>query len=610
VGVASYTIGNAAAAGPTFSPGGGDYDTSQTVTLSDATSGSTIYYTINGSTPTTASTKYTAAISVTATETVKAIATASGFNQSGVASAVYTINTATGQCDGMSLGTSVAGTADMNGFVPFQNATTGLVSQWNTNIANAAVDPNNAAIQTTAGFAGESTHVNFGSSSGDGGIPYMIVDSGTTPKVALNIIDYANNSDVVVAPYPANVPIEGSFADCTGWPDTYQGDAHTNVLDRNGCWEYETFNTNYCNGLYDVSEEAIWDMANGNYRPWGWTSTDAAGLSVMAGLLKYDEAASGTIKHAIRYTMQQSKNDANGGYFVEPASHAAGTTYGAPVVEGMRIRLNSTFSISGYSAINQAILTAFQQYGMIMADNGGYLYIQGSYDSRWDDSDLQNLAGIPSSDFTVIQMTPSYPGYDSVTAPTGSAPTISSFTVSDQTISAGIPITFTYSVSGDSYDYIDMIGPVKAGGGSVTIAPTATQTYTLYSVNQYGDNGAGEGYGVTTSTPITIVVPGSTVVAPTFTPVAGTYSAATAVTFNTTTYPYATFYYTTDGSTPTYPPTGTTMEYPVIPPPMSQQDVGALADITVSASSTIKAIAVAPGYSSPSAVSSATYTIN
>ena len=608
VGVASYTIGNGEAAAPVFSPEPGAYDSAQTVTLSDSIAGASIYYTTNGSTPTTNSTRYTSAIAVSATETIEAIATAAGYSQSGVASGVYTINSATGACDGMSVGTSLNGTANLNGFLPFQNATTGLVSQWNTNIANAAIDPNNAAIQTTGGFSGESLHINFGSSPSDGGIPFMIVDSGTTPKVAINVIDYANQSDNVVAPYPNNVPIEGNAADCSGWPDAYQSDSHTNVLDRNTCWDYETYQTNRCNGLYDAAGESIWDMQNGNYRPWGWTSTDVAGLSVMAGLVKYDEAASGTIKHAIRFTMQQSKQDANNGYFVEPASHAGGTSWGAPTVEGMRLRLKSTFNISGFSAINQAILTALQQYGMIMADNGGYLFLQGATDSRWNDGDLVAMAGIPSSDFDVIQMSPAYPGWDSVTAPTGPAPVISNFTASANTVSAGTPVTFTYSVSGDSYDYIDMIGPVRltSGSGSVTVAPTATQTYTLYSVNQYGNNNSGDGYGIVQSTPITIVVPGSTVVPPTFTPVAGTYTGAHVVTLNTTTYPYATIYYTTDGSTPT---TNSTM-YPQVPQPMSPQSVGALESITVSATSTIKAIAVAPGYSSPSAVSSASYTIN
>ena len=519
VGSAAYTISVTQVATPGFSPAAGTYSSSQSVTISDATSGAAIYFTTNGSTPTTASSVYSSAISVTATETLKAIATHSGDTNSAVGSAVYTISSGSGTCDGMSVGTSVAGTADMNGFVPFQNAT-GMTTLWNTNIANAAVDPNNAAIQTTAGYSGLNTHVNFGSSPSDGGIPFMIVDSSQTPSmVPIYVYDYASNSDNVVAPYTTTVPIEGAAADCSGWPDTYQSDSHTNVLDRYTCWDYETYNTNRCNGLYDASEEAIWDMQNGEIRPWGWTSTDAAGLSVMAGLVKYDEAASGTIKHAIRMTMQQTKNDANGGYFVEPASHAAGTTYGAPSVEGMRVRLNSSFNISGYSAINQAILTAFQQYGMIVADNGGYFFIQGATDSRWNDSDLSALAGIPSSDFDVIQMTPSYPGYDSATAPTGSAPVISSFTSTATSISSGSSVTFNFSVSGDSYDYIDMIGPVRltSGSGSVTINPTVTQTYTLYSVNQYGNNCGGSGCGVTVSTPITVKVTGSTLAAPVFT---------------------------------------------------------------------------------------------
>jgi hypothetical protein len=78
------------AATPKFSPGAGSYGSSQTVTISDSTSGATIYYTTNGSTPTTSSTKYTSSITVNSTETVKAIATASGYTNSAVGSAAYT----------------------------------------------------------------------------------------------------------------------------------------------------------------------------------------------------------------------------------------------------------------------------------------------------------------------------------------------------------------------------------------------------------------------------------------------------------------------------------------------------------------------------------------
>jgi hypothetical protein len=89
---AAYTINLQAAATPTFSVAAGTYSTAQSVTLSYTTTGSTIYYTTNGATPTTSSTKYSKAISVSATETVKAIAVASGYSNSAVASAAYTIN--------------------------------------------------------------------------------------------------------------------------------------------------------------------------------------------------------------------------------------------------------------------------------------------------------------------------------------------------------------------------------------------------------------------------------------------------------------------------------------------------------------------------------------
>jgi uncharacterized repeat protein (TIGR03803 family) len=89
---AAYTFGSQAAATPVISPTAGTYTSSQSVTITDSTANATIYYTTNGTTPTASSTKYTGAISVSSSETIEAIAEASGFSNSAVAMATYTIN--------------------------------------------------------------------------------------------------------------------------------------------------------------------------------------------------------------------------------------------------------------------------------------------------------------------------------------------------------------------------------------------------------------------------------------------------------------------------------------------------------------------------------------
>lgn len=89
---AAYTIATTgAAATPSFSPVGGTYTSSQTVTISSTSSGASIYYTIDGSDPTTSSTHYTGPITVSAGTAVNAIAVASGLNNSAIGTANYII---------------------------------------------------------------------------------------------------------------------------------------------------------------------------------------------------------------------------------------------------------------------------------------------------------------------------------------------------------------------------------------------------------------------------------------------------------------------------------------------------------------------------------------
>jgi hypothetical protein len=90
--------GTTAVATPTFSPAGGQYSSAQTVTISTATSDSTIRFTVDGSTPTASSTLYSGPISVPSTRTVNAIGIKSGLANSAVASATYTIGTTQTGC--------------------------------------------------------------------------------------------------------------------------------------------------------------------------------------------------------------------------------------------------------------------------------------------------------------------------------------------------------------------------------------------------------------------------------------------------------------------------------------------------------------------------------
>jgi hypothetical protein len=88
---AQYTLNYPAAAIPVFTLASGSYTSAQSLTITDSLTGAAIYYTTDGTMPTTSSTQYTSPIIVSSTETVKAIAVAPGYSTSVVTTAAYTI---------------------------------------------------------------------------------------------------------------------------------------------------------------------------------------------------------------------------------------------------------------------------------------------------------------------------------------------------------------------------------------------------------------------------------------------------------------------------------------------------------------------------------------
>ena len=367
-------------------------------------------------------------------------------------------------CSAISLGQG----GSLNGFLPFP-----ADNAWNQNIANATVDPNSAAIINFIG-ATDPVHPDFGSGEFDGssiGIPYIVVDSDQAP-VAINYTESGDESDPGPMPVPASAPIEG-------FPNPGNGDRHVLVVDNSNCWLYELFSSfPQSDGSWNAGSAAVWDLTADEQRPLTWTSADAAGLSIFAGLARYDEVAGGEIKHALRFTLQNSR-----AAFVPPASHwAANSTNANAAPMGMRMRLKASFDISTFSATNQVILTALQQYGMIMADNGSNMFISGAPDDRWDNDDLHNLDQVTAADFEVVTMNPIY---TQANLPTGATPNISTFTASAGTVSAGAQVTLQWNVTGASYfDVTPQVGAIR--GTSVVVTPSQTTTYTLNATNEFG----------------------------------------------------------------------------------------------------------------------------
>ncbi|GEM_PF-1979451 len=263
---------------------------------------------------------------------------------------------------------------------------------WNTDISSASVHPNSATyIANINQNGGTKVHPDFGEDPSYG-IPWTTV-TGAQPLVPISFY-YPDDSDPGPYPIPSDAPVEGG------------GDRHILLVETTNCLLYEVYDADYTGSDvtgWEAGSGAIFDLNSNALRPEGWTSADAAGLPILPGLARCEEANSGTINHALRFTVSRTQKA-----FIYPATHyASSITSTAYPPMGLRLRLKAGYNISGLSGQALAIAQALKTYGMILADNGSNWFISGETNPTcWDDDNLNALKNIPGTAFEVIVSPP------------------------------------------------------------------------------------------------------------------------------------------------------------------------------------------------------------
>ena len=614
VGTAAYTI-QLPAATPSFSPAGGTYTVTQNVTISDATSGAVIYYTTDGTTPTTSSNVYGSPITVSSSGVLKAIAVASGSPTSNVGMATYLINSAT---NGTSLnvltnqistlGTFGGGGAlsgggpagnsfavDASGnlitgntygkqileFAPGATSATTLASFSNFNPGGVAVDPaGNLYLSNT--YNGTVTKI-----PGSGGTYAAISEpGGSTPA--------CTGSDTAECAVPTQMPVSGIVAmvfDASGnlFFTSTGGSSNPNSV-------YECTVACLTTGspapalLYAEPTATVtigtakpsWYIGGIGVDPWGDVFITDTLMVASANTnyqstvkeLTYSGGAYSSTPTTL-YTLTDGSPSAYDNQLDGVAVDANGTVYYATQYDGIFAFGNN----HGVVNTSTTYMVSTQGAKILTLDSKGNAYVATYSNSAGADVGMQvaiNNINLPNA---------AVPGSSSASNVT----TI----LNDGACSTSPVLAFSATENGASSTEFSAnttgsCSSTPTGGAAfatnVSFTPTVAGTHigiltAVDTVN--GGLGTANVFGVTA---------GSAAATPTFSPAPGTFTSVQSVTISDAT-PGATIYFTTDGTTPTTSSTKYT------------------GSITVSSSQTIKAVAVVSGLSN-SAVASGAYTLN
>jgi hypothetical protein len=250
---------------------------------------------------------------------------------------------------------------------------------WNTRVDQLPVHPRSAAYLAA-----------IGRDAGlwiDPSMPYEIVGVDQ-PPVPIHFTRGAGDCERSW-PVPRHARVEGG------------SDHHVLVVDSEARRLYEIFDavknaddswTGYFGGEWELPTHAL--------TPDGMPTADAAGLPILAGLLRYEEVAAGLISHALRFTAPRTQRA-----HVWPArAHASSITDPDVPPMGQRFRLRADFDLSGFSPRNRVVLQALKSYGLMLADNGGAWVITGANDGPWSQAELDALHVIKGHDFEAVDV--------------------------------------------------------------------------------------------------------------------------------------------------------------------------------------------------------------
>jgi hypothetical protein len=263
-------------------------------------------------------------------------------------------------------------------------------NQWNQRVDKLPVASDSAQLIASIGLDAP-VHADFGSGKWDGGpigIPFDVVSRKT--RLSHVSFDYADESNRVGYPIPRSVHIEGGAH--------ASGDRHAILVDRSDCRLYELYDLHHAAHGWTAGSGAVWSLRSNHLRPAGWTSADAAGLPIFAGLARWDEVARGTIDHALRFTAPETRRA-----YVYPARHYASDSNDPSLPPmGLRVRLKASVNVATFPKQARIVLRALRRYGMILADNGSPWYVSGAPNSHWSNDQLHALGRLTGADFEVV----------------------------------------------------------------------------------------------------------------------------------------------------------------------------------------------------------------